>query len=354
MEVDEMVVDELIVGRIGLEELKVGGIFPDLKVFKNKVREYAIARHFVFVPVDSKSTKYAVRCKNGSCPFRISGTNYLDCVRVNRFVPEHTCPSTMSGNDHPLATASWAAETCLGLFPRPGDVTPSLIRAYVKDKWSITLSYTKAFNAKVIIHEIMCGNAEASYRILPAYAQEMERCNPGTIMLVYRTRQLWGSGDDTFGRLFWSFGPNIRSFSRTVRPLILIDVTHLRGKYKGILLAATTLDGVGGLFPLAFAVVENENFDSWLWSPEEPSEVLSGSPTINSDSRINASRIGLQSEHHSGVRKRLRTSESEFRRFIRTPDGLPVGLGSYWASFGSPNEASDFRIGILKIHSDSQ
>ncbi|XP_077242633.1 uncharacterized protein LOC143883165 [Tasmannia lanceolata] len=265
MEVDEMVVDELNVGRIGLEELKVGGIFPNLKVFKNKVREYAIDRRFVFVPVDSKPTKYAVRCKNGSCPFRISGTNYLDCVRVNRFVPEHTCSSTRSGNDHPLATESWAAETCLGLFPRPGDVTPSSIRAYVKDKWSIILSYTKAFNAKVIIHEIMCGNAEASYRILPAYAQEMEICNPGTIMRVYRTRQLWGSGDDTFGRLFWSFGPSIRAFSRTVRPLILIDGTHLRGKYKGILLAATTLDGDGGLFPLAFAVVENENFDSWLW-----------------------------------------------------------------------------------------
>ncbi|XP_077222115.1 uncharacterized protein LOC143855957 [Tasmannia lanceolata] len=138
-----------------------------------------------------------------------------------------------SGNDHPLATTSWAAETCLGLFPRPRDVTPSLIRAYVKDKWSITLSYTKAFNAKVIIHEIMCGNAEASYRILPAYAQEMERCNPGTIMRVYRTRQLWGSGDDTFGHLFWSFGLSIY--------------------------------GDGGLFLLAFAVVENENFDSWLW-----------------------------------------------------------------------------------------
>ncbi|XP_077222130.1 uncharacterized protein LOC143855973 [Tasmannia lanceolata] len=265
MEVDEMVVDELNVGSIGLEELKVGGIFPNLKVFKNKVREYAIERHFVFIPIDSNPTKYAVRCKNRSCPFRISGTNYLDCVRVNRFVPEHTCSSTMSGNDHPLATTTWVAETYPGLFPHPGDVKPSLIRAYIKDKWSITISYTKAFNAKVIIHEIMCGNAEASYHILPAYAQEMERCNPCTIMRVYRNQQQWGSGDDAFGRLFWSFGPSIREFSRTIRPLILIDGTHLLEKYKRILLAATTIDDDGGLFMLAYAVVENENYDSWLW-----------------------------------------------------------------------------------------
>ncbi|XP_077249250.1 uncharacterized protein LOC143888711 [Tasmannia lanceolata] len=231
LEVDEMVVDELNEGRIGLEEMKVGGIFLNLKVFKNKVKEYAIERKFVFVLVDSKPTKYAVRCKDKSCPFRISGRICLDHVMVKRFVPVHTCS---------------------------GDVRPTLIRAYIKDKWGITISYVKAFNAKVIIHEKMCGNAEASYRILPAYAEEMERCNPGTIMCVYRSRQLWTGGDNTFCRLFWSFGPSIRAFSRTIRLLILIDGTHLRGKYKGILLAVTAVDGDGGLFPLAYAVVENE------------------------------------------------------------------------------------------------
>ncbi|XP_077242449.1 uncharacterized protein LOC143882961 [Tasmannia lanceolata] len=265
LEVDEMVVDELNEGRIGLEEIKVGGIFPNLKVFKKKVKEDTIERKFVFVLVDSKPTKYAVRCKDKSCPFRISGRNYLDHVMVKRFVPEHTYSRTLKGNDHPLVTAAWAVDTCLGLFSRPGDVRPTLIRAYIKDKWGTTISYAKAFNAKVIMHEIMCENAEASYRILPAYAEEMERCNPGTIMCVYRSRELWTGGDNTFCRLFWSFGPSIRAFSRTIRPLILIDVTHLRGKYKGILLAATAVDGDGGLFPLAYAVVENEMYESWLW-----------------------------------------------------------------------------------------
>ncbi|XP_077249251.1 uncharacterized protein LOC143888710 [Tasmannia lanceolata] len=263
LEVDEMVVDELNEGRIELEEMKVGGIFPNLKVFKNKVKEYAIERKFVLVLVDSKPTKYAVRCKDKSCPFRISGRNYLNHVRVKRFVLEHTCSRTLKGNAHPLVTAAWAADTCLGLFPRPGDVRPTLIRAYIKDKWGITISYAKTFNAKVIIHEIMCGNAEASYRILPAYAQEIERCNPDTIMRVYRSRELWRRGDHTFGCLFWSFGPSIGAFSRTIRPLI--DGAHLRGKYKGILLAVTAVDGDGGLFPLAYAVVENEMYESWLW-----------------------------------------------------------------------------------------
>ncbi|XP_077225027.1 uncharacterized protein LOC143858256 [Tasmannia lanceolata] len=111
----------------------------------------------------------------------------------------------------------------------------------------------------------MCGNAEASYRILPAYADELVRRNPGTVVQLCRTRELRPRGDDTFGRFFWSFGPSISAFNRTVRPLALIDGTHLRGKYRGTLLAATAIDGNNGLFPLALAVVEAETYESWVW-----------------------------------------------------------------------------------------
>ncbi|CAL5376964.1 unnamed protein product [Camellia sinensis] len=37
------------------------------------------------------------------------------------------------------------------------------------------------------------------------------------------------------------------------------------GRYKGHLLAATSKDGNQGLFPLAFAIVDAENQDNWMW-----------------------------------------------------------------------------------------
>ena len=42
-----------------------------------------------------------------------------------------------------------------------------------------------------------------------------------------------------------------------------IDGTHLYGKYKGTLLIAMGCDGNNQLFPLAFAITEGENIDSW-------------------------------------------------------------------------------------------
>ena len=63
---------------------------------------------------------------------------------------------------------------------------------------------------------------------------------------------------------FWAFGACIEGF-KSYRPLIQIDGTFLYGKYKRKLLIATFVDPNGHIFPLAFAIVEEESIDNWSW-----------------------------------------------------------------------------------------
>ena len=70
--------------------------------------------------------------------------------------------------------------------------------------------------------------------------------------------------NETFQRVFWSFKPSIEGFA-SCRPVLSIDGAHLYGKYKGTLLIAMGYDGNNQLFPLAFAITECENIDSWGW-----------------------------------------------------------------------------------------
>ena len=44
-----------------------------------------------------------------------------------------------------------------------------------------------------------------------------------------------------------------------VRPAIVINGTHLKRKYKGILFIAATMDGNDQIFPIAFEVGHLEN-----------------------------------------------------------------------------------------------
>ena len=103
------------------------------------------------------------------------------------------------------------------------------------------------------------GYFEDSYRILCDYRLELKRTYLGTV------DNLWTDDDHSFQRYYVCFGGCAWTFKSSIRPLIALDGTHLRGKYPGALLIAVCQDGDHGLFPLAFAIVESECYATWSW-----------------------------------------------------------------------------------------
>ncbi|KAG6516668.1 hypothetical protein ZIOFF_027141 [Zingiber officinale] len=49
------------------------------------------------------------------------------------------------------------------------------------------------------------------------------------------------------------------------RPLVFLDGTHIKNKYKGCILVAVAKDANDDLFTLAYSVVDAENDDNWGW-----------------------------------------------------------------------------------------
>ena len=60
------------------------------------------------------------------------------------------------------------------------------------------------------------------------------------------------------------FGACVEGFKHC-RPVIQINDIFLYGKYIRKLFIATLIDANGHIFPLAFAIVEEESSDSWSW-----------------------------------------------------------------------------------------
>ena len=92
---------------------------------------------------------------------------------------------------------------------------------------------------------------------MPKYCADIKTTNPDSIAsleLISDNRLKW---------VFISFGASAIGFAHC-HPLISLDSTHLKTKYQGILLAATAIDALGQLFPLAYAVVMPENNENWL------------------------------------------------------------------------------------------
>ena len=65
-------------------------------------------------------------------------------------------------------------------------------------------------------------------------------------------------------RVFWCFAQSVEAFKHC-RPLVPIDGTFLIGEYRGVLMIAVGVDPDNQLVPLAFALADGENDDSWCW-----------------------------------------------------------------------------------------
>ncbi|CAA7035627.1 unnamed protein product [Microthlaspi erraticum] len=110
-------------------------------------------------------------------------------------------------------------------------------------------------------------------------ATQLQRmlANPGTVTDI--ETELDVDGNKRFLYAFLSFGASITGFSR-LRRVVVVDGTHLLGKYKGVLLTAVGQDANFQVFPLAYALVDSEYTKSWTWFLQRLERILGDSSSL--------------------------------------------------------------------------
>lgn len=100
-----------------------------------------------------------------------------------------------------------------------------------------------------------------SYQRLPSYLYLLKQKNPGTMYDISTTLT-----SNRLCYMFLALGQSIQAFqANLLRPVIVVDGTHLKGKNKGTLFVAVTKDGNEQVFPLAIGFGPVEDDDSWTW-----------------------------------------------------------------------------------------
>ncbi|GAV62633.1 hypothetical protein CFOL_v3_06156, partial [Cephalotus follicularis] len=97
----------------------------------------------------------------------------------------------------------------------------------------------KLYGARVKAREANEGKHSQSYKKLPKYVESLRTIGPTMLK-----------------RMFLCFGASKQGFVEGCRPFIGVDGCHLIGPYGGVMLSAISMDGNGGLFHVALAVVE--------------------------------------------------------------------------------------------------
>ncbi|XP_075500170.1 uncharacterized protein LOC142538757 [Primulina tabacum] len=221
-------------------------------VFKSKGDLIASVRDFSvrvlrrkYIVVQSSPTIWKVKCKNwsegGNCGWglRASFTKSLGYFMITKYGNDHTCMSTQVGIDHHNLDINMIASTLLGIVRCDPAYEIKYVRESIKGKYGNDISYAKTWQ-----------------RALSKY-------NPGTIV-EWKHRRPYDHPHKILNFVFWAFKPCVDGF-RHRRNKISVDGTHMYTKYKHKLLIAVTLDANNQVLPLAFALVDEKNYESWHW-----------------------------------------------------------------------------------------
>lgn len=133
----------------------------------------------------------------------------------------------------------------------------------MKEEYGIHLDDTKIYRALKMARKAVEGSEKEQYAKLWDYAQELRRSNPGTTVAM-DTIPITGS-DPQFQRIYICLAACKRGFKAGCRPLIGLDGCFRKGYFGGQLLSAVGQDANNHIFVIAYAIVDVENKDNWLW-----------------------------------------------------------------------------------------
>ncbi|KAA0061903.1 MuDRA-like transposase [Cucumis melo var. makuwa] len=115
--------------------------------------------------------------------------------------------------------------------------------------WSEESSTSEELDrARENAYERVRGSPKESYNLLRRYGEALKFTNPG--------------------------------FLNCIRPVIVMDGTFLKNKYRGQLIVAVCLDGNNQIYPLAFGVVDRETDDSIQWFLEKLKGAIGEVPNL--------------------------------------------------------------------------
>ncbi|XP_028775369.1 uncharacterized protein LOC114732240 [Neltuma alba] len=244
-------------------EFKLGMEFNSVQQFREALKEYCLLHGYDVKFLKNDKERCRVRCKK-KCGWLIlvSKVGGSMTFRVKTLGPKHTCGVTFNSR---LATSKWVSEKIVDHMRMNKNLKLGDVVSIVKQNYMVQPSINKAFWARKIAKKTIEGDHKEEYNKLVNFCNEVKKRNPQSTFAFVTDTTYYVDRPRVFKRLYVCLEPVKRGFMKACRPIIGLDGCFLKGTYGGILLVAVARDPNDQYFPLAVAVVETENKDSWTW-----------------------------------------------------------------------------------------
>ena len=133
-----------------------------------------------------------------------------------------------------------------------------------KQTLEVDISYSQVYRARRKATNLITRDEQLQYGKLRDYA-EMIRLNDKRSRVILQIEMEDKNAQPKLKRMYIRYNAQKVDFLGGCRPIIGLDGCHLKRRFGGQILSAVARDANDNIFPVAFAVVKQENKDSWVW-----------------------------------------------------------------------------------------
>ncbi|KAJ6799501.1 uncharacterized protein M6B38_207075 [Iris pallida] len=243
-------------------ELFIGQEFSSRSEFRSFVSNVAIERNFSCSASSMNNSRGIIyTCDQPNCSWRVYARSIGNgnIVKISTLESRHSCFSALTIGRHRLASAAWIKSRIIDIIRDNQSYSAAQIVKDIYREHRVHVTYSKAWRAREMSLAEINGSYVEAYGSLEEYGFRILETNPGSRFFLKTVE------NNSFQRVYIYFKACIDGFLRGCLPVISTDATFLSSKYQGILFIACAHDPNYQLYPIAYAVAEGENNDSWAW-----------------------------------------------------------------------------------------
>ncbi|XP_009367096.2 uncharacterized protein LOC103956783 [Pyrus x bretschneideri] len=227
-------------------DIMVGQLYSSKKELQKQLAMIVMRKNYEFKVERSTEDRLEIRCVDDNCKWRLHATK----LQVSEFFER----------DHRQASSSIVGQFIKSKYEKASHVyRPKDIIKDMRAQVEVNMSYEKAWRAREHAFDIIQESLKESFAALPTYCAMLESKNPRTVTHIET------DDNNHFLYFFMSMGASVKGFCGSIRPVVAVDETFLKGKYLGTLFVTVFHDGQNQIYPSAFGVGDSENDASWTW-----------------------------------------------------------------------------------------
>jgi hypothetical protein len=160
------------------------------------------------------------------------------------------------------ASKAWVAQKASPILRNEPNLGAKVLQTRLQDTYKVSITYDTAWKGLQLALKQIYGDWDGSFSMLYRWKAEVLQRSPNSVIEIDTVTV---DGKVFFQRFFCALGPCIEGFVAGCRPYLSIDSTALNGRWNGHLASATALDGHNWMYPIAYAFIDGETKENWVW-----------------------------------------------------------------------------------------